>query len=105
MYHQDKQLVHIGLVVGLDYADPYLNPYEEFQRFKNHPSIREYLEGGTCVSYGARALNEGSYFAVPRLTFPGGLLVGCSASLLNVLKIKGSHYAIASAIMAADNIY
>lgn len=67
--------------------------------------MSKYLEGGQCISYGARALNEGSYFALPKLTFPGGMLVGCSASMLNVLKIKGSHYAIGSGIMAADSIY
>lgn len=97
--------IHIGLVVGLNYKNPYLNPYEEFQQFKTHPQIRKFLEGGQCVQYGARALNSGGYFSIPRLTFPGGLLVGCSAGLMNVLKIKGSHTAIKSGVEAGDAIF
>ena len=77
-----------SLVVGLDYSNPYLSPYQEFQRWKQHPLIRQLLEGGTCLQYGARTLNEGGQQSVPGLTFPGGALVGCSAGFLNVPKIK-----------------
>ena len=98
-------LIHIGLVVGLDYKNPYLNPYEEFQRLKTHPEIKKVLEGGECISYGARVLNEGGYHAVPQLHFPGGMLAGCSAGFLNVAKIKGSHNAMKSGMMAAEEIF
>lgn len=104
LYHQGPDLLHLGLVVGLDYANPYLSPYKEFQRWKTHPSIAKLLEGGECVSYGARALNEGGYNAIPKLAFPGGLLIGCSAGFLNSVKIKGSHTAMKSGILAADAI-
>lgn len=76
------------MVVGLDYKNPYLNPYKEFQRWKTHPIISDVLDGGVCISYGARCLNEGGFHAIPRLSFPGGLLVGCSAGFLNAVKIK-----------------
>jgi electron-transferring-flavoprotein dehydrogenase len=102
LYHQEPDLVLIGLVVGLDYANPYLNPYQEFQRWKSHPDIRKHLDGGTCVSYGARVLNEGGWHAVPKLSFPGGALLGCGAGFLNAVKIKGSHTAIKSGILAAE---
>ena len=105
LYHQEPNLVVCGLVVGLDYENPYLNPYREFQRWKTHPSIREHLEGGTCVQYGARVLNEGGYHSLPRLTFPGGMLLGCSAGFLNAVKIKGSHCAIKSGVVAAEAVY
>ena len=105
LYHQEPNLVVCGLVVGLDYANPYLNPYKEFQRWKTHPSIKEHLEGGTCVQYGARVLNEGGYHSLPRLTFPGGMLLGCSAGFLNAVKIKGSHCAIKSGVVAAEAVY
>jgi len=105
LYHMKPNFIHVGLVVGLNYKNPYLNPYEEFQQFKTHPQIRKFLEGGQCVSYGARALNSGGYFSIPRLTFPGGLLVGCSAGFMNVLKIKGSHTAIKSGIEAGDALF
>ena len=88
VYHIEPNQVHIGFVVALDYKNVYLNPYEEFQRFKTQKKIRDVLEGGTCISYGARALNEGGYYAIPKLTFPGGMLIGCSAGFLNVMKIK-----------------
>lgn len=104
LYHMEGNLVHVGLVVGLDYANPYLNPYEEFQRLKLHPAVREHLEGGTCVQYGARALNEGGYQSVPRMTFPGGALLGCAAGLLNVPQIKGTHYAMKSGAVAAEAV-
>lgn len=97
--------IHVGMVVGLNYTNPYLNPYEEFQRFKTHPQIKKFLQGGQCISYGARALSTGGYFSIPKLTFPGGLLVGCSAGFMNVLKIKGSHTAIKSGIQAGNAIF
>ena len=105
LYHMEPDLVHIGMVVGLDYKNPYLNPYEEFQRLKTHPEIRKILEGGECISYGARVINEGGYHAVPQLHFPGGLLAGCSAGFLNVAKIKGSHNAMKSGMLAAEEIF
>lgn len=94
LYHLEPNLVLIGMVVGLDYANPYLSPYQEFQRWKTHPSIAPHLEGGTCISYGARVLNEGGFHAIPKLTFPGGALVGCSAGFLNAVKIKGTVSAV-----------
>ena len=81
-------------VIALDYQDPYLNLYQEFQRWKQHPKIRSLLDGGTCLQYGARTLNEGGFQSIPKLTFPGGALVGCSAGFLNVPKIKVSPVAI-----------
>jgi len=90
LYHLEPNLILVGLVVGLDYANPYLSPYQEFQRWKTHPSIQKHLEGGTCISYGARVLNEGGFHAIPKLTFPGGALIGCSAGFLNAVKIKGT---------------
>ena len=102
LYHQAPDLVLIGMVVGLDYANPYLNPYQEFQRWKTHPAIAEHLEGGTCIQYGARVLNEGGYHAIPHLTFPGGALVGCAAGFLNAVQIKGSHTALQSGIYAGE---
>ena len=105
MYHMKPNLVHIGLVVGLVYKNPYLNPYELFQQYKTHAEIRKVLQGGECLSYGARCLNEGGYHAIPKLTFPGGLLAGDSAGFLNVAKIKGSHNAIKTGMLAAESIY
>lgn len=102
LYHQNPNLVSVGVVVGLDYENPYLNPYQEFQRWKTHPSIRKHLEGGTCISYGARVLNEGGYHSIPKLTFPGGALIGCAAGFLNAVKIKGSHTAMKSGMLAAE---
>ncbi len=104
MYHFDKNLISIGFVVGLDYKNPYLSPYEEFQRFKHHPSIKKFLDGGRRIGYGARALNEGGIQSLPKLSFPGGMLVGCEAGFLNVPKIKGTHLAIKSGIIAAETI-
>ena len=101
----DPNYVHIGLVVGLDYKNPYLNPYEEFQKFKTHKEIRKLLEGGECLSYGARCLNEGGFHAIPKLTFPGGLLAGDSAGFLDVAKIKGTHNALKTGMLAAETIY
>ena len=105
LYHMEPDLIQIGLVVGLDYENPYLNPYQEFQRFKTHPEVRKHLEGGECISYGARCLNEGGYHAIPKLTFSGGALIGCSAGFLNAVKIKGSHTAMKSGMLAAETVY
>ena len=88
------QLVLIGMVVGLDYQNPYINPYKEFQRWKLHPAVKENLEGGQCISYGARVLNEGGYHATPKLTVPGAALIGCSAGFLNAVKIKVRRFTI-----------
>lgn len=105
LYHLENNQVAVGFVMGLDYQNPFLNPYEEFQRFKNHPAIRATFLGGKRLCYGARALVEGGYQALPKLTFPGGLLVGDTAGFLNVPKIKGSHTAIKSGLVAAETIY
>jgi len=102
LYHQEPDLVLVGLVVGLDYENPYLNPYQEFQRWKTHPEISKHLAGGTCISYGARVLNEGGYHSIPKLTVPGAALIGCSAGFLNAVKIKGSHTALKSGMLAAE---
>ena len=102
LYHLENNQVAVGFVVGLDYKNPYLSPYEEFQRFKTHPKIRDTFEGGRRVAYGARALNEGGIQSLPKLTFPGGVLIGCEAGTLNTPKIKGSHTAMKSGMLAAD---
>ncbi|HET8728445.1 MAG TPA: electron transfer flavoprotein-ubiquinone oxidoreductase [Alphaproteobacteria bacterium] len=101
MYHLENNQMAIGYVVGLDYKNPYLSPFEEFNRFKTHPDIRPFFEGGKRVSYGARAINEGGFQSIPKLTFPGGALIGCSAGFVNVPKIKGSHTAMKSGMLAA----
>jgi electron-transferring-flavoprotein dehydrogenase len=101
IYHFKDQLLSIGLVVGLDYENPYLDPFQEFQRLKLHPLIKPLLMNAECISYGARALNEGGFQSLPKLTFPGGMLIGCAAGLLNVGKIKGIHNAIKSGILCA----
>ncbi len=105
LYHLESHQVAVGFVVGLDYANPYLSPFEEFQRFKTHPAIRDTFAGGRRISYGARALNEGGFQAIPRLDFPGGLLIGCAAGFLNVAKIKGSHTAMKSGMVAAETVF
>jgi electron-transferring-flavoprotein dehydrogenase len=102
MYHLEDNLVSIGFVVHLNYANPHLFPYMEFQRFKHHPMIAEVLEGGRRIAYGARAITEGGYQAVPKLSFPGGVLIGCSAGMVNVPRIKGSHNAMKSGMLAAE---
>ncbi|PRP85696.1 electron-transferring-flavoprotein dehydrogenase [Planoprotostelium fungivorum] len=102
MYHMENNLLSIGYVVGLDYRNPYLSPYRQFQQFKHHPYVSDVLEGAKCISYGARALNEGGLQSIPKLHFPGGALVGCSAGFLNVPKIKGIHNAMKSGMLAAD---
>lgn len=105
VYHLENNQVSIGFVIGLDYKNPYLNPYEEFQRFKNHPSIRPLLENGKRISYGAKTLSEGGFQSIPKLTFPGGCLVGDSAGFLNVAKIKGTHTAMKSGMCAAEALF
>ena len=102
LYHQENNQVALGFVVALDYENPYLSPFEEFQRWKTHPAIRAEIEGGRRVSYGARAINEGGWQAVPELVFPGGALIGCSAGFVNVPRIKGTHTAMKSAMLAAE---
>ncbi|CAG9766451.1 unnamed protein product [Ceutorhynchus assimilis] len=107
LYHlnDDTPLIAVGFVVGLDYTNPYMSPFREFQRFKHHPSIKSYFEDGTRVSYGARALVEGGFQSIPKLTFPGGCLVGCAAGLINLPKIKGTHNAMKSGMLAAESVY
>ena len=105
LYHLEDRQVAVGLVIGLDYRNPFLNPFEEFQRFKTHPAIRSFFEGGRRVAYGARALNEGGFQSIPRLDFPGGALVGCAAGFVNVPKIKGSHTAMKSGMVAAETVF
>ena len=102
LYHLEDNQVAVGFVVGLDYANPYLDPFKEFQRFKQHPSIRPLFEGGKRLVYGARAINEGGWQAIPQLAFPGGALIGCAAGFLNVARIKGSHTAMKSGMLAAE---
>lgn len=104
MYHFGDNLVSLGLVIGLDYTNPYLNPYREFQRMKLHPLYSRVLQGGKCIAYGARALNEGGWQSIPRLAFPGGALIGCAAGFLNVPKIKGTHTAMKSGMLAAETL-
>ncbi|TCU19373.1 electron transfer flavoprotein-ubiquinone oxidoreductase [Rhizobium sullae] len=104
LYHLEDNLVAVGFVVHLNYKNPYLNPFEEFQRFKTHPAIRGTFEGGKRLSYGARAITEGGYQSVPKLSFPGGALIGCSAGFVNVPRIKGSHNAVLSGMLAAEKI-
>jgi electron-transferring-flavoprotein dehydrogenase len=105
IYHLEDNQAAVGFVVGLDYRNPHLAPFEEFQRFKTHPAIRPMLEGGERIAYGARALNEGGLQSIPRLVFPGGLLVGCAAGFLNVPKIKGSHNAMKSGMLAGEAVF
>nr|KAF6348396.1 electron transfer flavoprotein dehydrogenase [Myotis myotis] len=107
LYHlnEGEPLVALGFVVGLDYQNPYLSPFREFQRWKHHPSIQPTLEGGKRIAYGARALNEGGFQSIPKLTFPGGLLIGCSPGFMNVPKIKGTHTAMKSGVLAAESIF
>jgi electron-transferring-flavoprotein dehydrogenase len=104
LYHFDENLVSVGFVVHLNYDNPTLSPFDEFQRFKTHPMIRDVFEGGKRISYGARAITEGGWQSVPKLTFPGGALIGCSAGFVNVPRIKGSHNAILSGMQAADHV-
>ncbi|XP_076802854.1 electron transfer flavoprotein-ubiquinone oxidoreductase, mitochondrial-like [Clavelina lepadiformis] len=107
LYHLDEgePLVAVGFVVGLDYSNPYLNPFKEFQRFKQHPKVRPTFEGGKRIAYGARALNEGGFQSIPKLAFPGGCLIGCSPGFMNVPKLKGTHTAMKSGMVAAEAIF
>jgi electron-transferring-flavoprotein dehydrogenase len=105
LYHLENNLVSVGFVVGLDYKNPFLSPYEEFQRFKTHPKIRPTFEGGRRIAYGARALNEGGIQSLPKMTFPGGLMIGCEAGTINMPKIKGNHTAMKSGMLAAEAAY
>src|SRR3990167_4227439 len=104
IYYLEKNYLALGFVVGLDYQNPYFNPYEEFQRFKTHPAIKPILENGKRIGYGARALNEGGFQSIPKLAFPGGLIVGCAAGFLNVPRIKGIHNAMKSGMIAAESV-
>jgi electron-transferring-flavoprotein dehydrogenase len=105
LYHLENRQVAVGFVIGLDYQNPYLSPFDEFQRFKTHPAIRPTFEGGRRLAYGARALNEGGFQAIPGLVFPGGALIGCAAGFLNVPKIKGTHTAMKSGMVAAEAVF
>jgi len=105
LYHLEDNLVSVGFVIALDYKNPHLSPFDEMQRFKTHPAVRPTFEGGRRVSYGARALNEGGFQSIPGLSFPGGVLAGCTAGFLNVPKIKGTHTAMKSGMTAAEAIH
>jgi electron-transferring-flavoprotein dehydrogenase len=102
LYHLENNQVAVGFVIGLDYANPHLSPFDEFQRFKTHPWIRQTFEGGRRIAYGARAINEGGFQSIPKLVFPGGALIGCAAGFVNVPKIKGTHTAMKSGMTAAE---
>ncbi|WP_036230849.1 electron transfer flavoprotein-ubiquinone oxidoreductase [Marinobacterium jannaschii] len=105
LYHGDKNQVVVGLIVDLNYDNPYLSPFDEFQRLKHHPVLKQHLEGGKRVSYGARAITKGGFNALPKMTFPGGLLIGCDAGTLNFSKIKGTHTAMKSGMLAAESVF
>jgi electron-transferring-flavoprotein dehydrogenase len=105
LYHLEERQVAVGFVIGLDYKNPFLNPFEEFQRFKTHPAIRSTFEGGRRIAYGARALTEGGLQSIPQVDFPGGAIIGDAAGFLNVPKIKGSHTAMKSGMVAAETIF
>jgi electron-transferring-flavoprotein dehydrogenase len=104
LYHFDDNLVSVGFVVHLNYENPYLSPFEEFQRFKTHPLVRDTFAGGKRIGYGARAITEGGWQSVPKLAFPGGALIGCAAGFVNVPRIKGSHNAMLSGMLAAEHV-
>jgi len=105
LYHMEDNQVAVGFVIGLDYKNPHLSPFDEFQRFKTHPTVRPTFAGGERIAYGARALNEGGIQSIPKLTFPGGALIGCTAGFLNVPKIKGTHTAMKSGMLAAETAF
>ena len=105
LYHIEGNQISLGLIIDLSYKNPYLNPYEEFQRFKHHPVIKQYIKGGKRISYGARAIVKGGLNSLPKMTFPGGLLIGCNAGTLNAAKIKGSHTAMKSGILAGEILF
>ena len=104
IYHAENRQIYLGYVIGLDYQNPYLSPFDEFQRFKTHPAIRKMFEGGKRISFGARALIEGGIQSLPKMYMPGALLIGCDAGTLNMPKIKGSHTAMKSGMLAAETI-
>src|SRR6202012_3238243 len=104
LYHFGENLVPYGFVIGLDYRNPWLSPFDEMQRFKTHPEVRKHFEGGRRISYGARALNEGGLQSIPRLTLPGGALIGDAAGFINVPKIKGTHTSMKSGMLAAEAV-
>ncbi len=105
LYHTEGNQVVAGLIIDLNYSNPYLSPFDEFQRLKHHPVLKQYLEGGKRVSYGARAITKGGFNALPKMTFPGGIVAGCNAGTLNFSKIKGTHTAMKSGMLAADAIF
>lgn len=105
LYHTDDNQVVVGLIVDLNYSNPYMSPFDEFQRMKHHPILKQYLEGGKRVSYGARAITKGGFNALPKMTFPGGIVAGCNAGTLNFSKIKGTHTAMKSGMIAAEAIF
>ncbi len=105
LYHASNNQLYLGLIIALNYSNPYLAPFEEFQRWKQHPKIRQYLDGGKRVAYGARAVNKGGLQSLPKLVFPGGMLVGCDAGFLNTVKIKGAHTAIKTGMLAGETVY
>ncbi len=105
LYHAANKQVFVGLIVALNYRNPYLSPFHEFQRWKQHPKIRQYLEGGKRIAYGARAVNKGGLQSLPKLAFPGGMLTGCDAGFLNSVKIKGAHTAIKTGMLAAESVH
>jgi electron-transferring-flavoprotein dehydrogenase len=104
LYHAENNQVLVGLILDLNYSNTHLSPFDEFQRLKHHPVFKQYLEGGKRVSYGARALTKGGFNSLPKMTFPGGLLVGCDAGTLNFAKIKGNHTAMKSGLLAAETL-
>lgn len=105
LYHAENNQVYLGLIVDLGYKNPHISPFDEFQKFKHHPVIKQYIEGGKRLSYGARALNKGGLNSLPKMSFPGGLLIGCDAGTLNAAKIKGSHTAMRSGMLAAESLF
>jgi len=105
LYHASNNRVYVGFIVALSYKNPHLSPFDEFQRWKHHPKIKQYLEGGKRIGYGARAVNKGGLQSLPKLTFPGGMLVGCGAGFLNGVKIKGAHTAIKTGMLAAESVH
>jgi electron-transferring-flavoprotein dehydrogenase len=105
LYHASDNRLYLGLIIALNYSNPHLDPFEEFQRWKLHPKIRRYLEGGKRVAYGARAVNKGGLQSLPKLVFPGGMLVGCDAGFLNTVKIKGAHTAIKTGMLAGESVF
>ncbi|RMS22309.1 Electron transfer flavoprotein-ubiquinone oxidoreductase, partial [Pseudomonas coronafaciens pv. garcae] len=104
LYHLENNQVVVGLIVDLSYSNPYLSPFDEFQRYKHHPVVKQYLEGGKRISYGARAITKGGLNSLPKMVFPGGALIGCDLGTLNFAKIKGSHTAMKSGMLAADSV-